>query len=247
MITKKSNTSVRRLVACAMLAATAAAPVLAQTTDISSVPLASGTPLPPNVLFTLDNSGSMDWDFLPDYVDPKSTADAGGTVSPNNPCMSDSSGSTTTNCYLGDPPHSTGGQNGSNGVAYDPKLRYLPGLTSTGALKLNPGAIPPGSFSPFTSVPHDAYGATTGSANLVTGAGVFGAIIGGTGKAGAFDKRYCNSASPAACKRNGADNSTGVITPAGTLDPEGNSLAAGQFPYRANVSSSSSATSACRG
>src|SRR5262245_54744940 len=133
----KSNSLAPQLAACAMLAGLAAAPAFSGTTDISNVPLASGTPLPPNVLFTLDNSGSMDWDFLPDYVDPKSVADAGGGVSPNSPCMTDSTGSTTTNCYRGDPPHEAGGQNGSNGVSYDPTLRYLPGLTSTGAVRLN--------------------------------------------------------------------------------------------------------------
>src|SRR5215467_11465940 len=172
MIPNNTNSLVRKLVACAILAGTAAAPALAQTTDISSVPLASGTPLPPNVLFTLDNSGSMDWDFLPDYVDPNISSN----TSPNNPCMTEKGGSTSAKCTRGDPPHEAGGQFGSNGVSYDPRLRYLPGLTSTGALKLNPSTVPPGSLSPFTSVPNDAYGATTGTANLVTGTGVIGPI-----------------------------------------------------------------------
>jgi len=72
------------------------------------VPLAStfGANLLPNVLFTLDDSGSMAWDYLPDYVN-----DA-------NKCMNKSDG--TTACLFGDPPYSAGGPQGFNGVGYDP-------------------------------------------------------------------------------------------------------------------------------
>ena len=234
---RTSNSFVTQWVACSLVACFAISTAFAAGTDISNVPLASGTPLPPNVLFTLDNSGSMDFDFLPDNVDPAGFTDLGVTsTSPANPCMTDSNGSTFAHCERGEPPHEAGGSNGSNGVSYDPTLRYLPGVTSTGALKLNAGTTPPGSFTPFTAVPNDAYGTTPGTANLVTGSGV---IITGGG-AGAFDKRYCNSAGTPACRRNGATDATAaVITAAGVLDTEGNSMTAGQFPYRANVSSSS--------
>src|SRR4029077_20954651 len=109
MIPKKSNFKTRQLVACALLAGFAAAGALAATTDIANVPLATGTPLPPNVLLTLDNSGSMDWDFLPDNIDP---AISNGT-SPSNPCMTENGGSTSNNCTRDDPPREAGGQNGS--------------------------------------------------------------------------------------------------------------------------------------
>jgi len=45
-------------------------------TDVSQTPLltASGTPVKPNVLFVLDDSGSMDYDFLPEAAEFASTA-----------------------------------------------------------------------------------------------------------------------------------------------------------------------------
>ena len=65
---------------------------------ISTVPLAtsSGANILPNLLFTLDTSGSMSWDYLPDYVNDsfKCLTQGSGAAS--------FSGSTT--CNLGDPP-----------------------------------------------------------------------------------------------------------------------------------------------
>ena len=40
---------------------------------------AGGNNILPNLLFTLDNSGSMNWDFIPDYVNPATSG------MPNNP------------------------------------------------------------------------------------------------------------------------------------------------------------------
>src|SRR5574342_1261212 len=74
-----------RLIAV-FLCCLAARPALAATVTISSTPLATagGSGILPNLLFTLDASGSMDWDYLPDYVND------------NNKCMTRSGGS--TNC-----------------------------------------------------------------------------------------------------------------------------------------------------
>lgn len=61
--------------ACALATAAAigwSTPVAnAALTDIASVPLASSstTVVKPNILFTLDNSGSMDWGHMPDSID----------------------------------------------------------------------------------------------------------------------------------------------------------------------------------
>lgn len=43
---------------------------LAATTDIANSPMASSgnTSVKPNIMFILDDSGSMDWEYLPDYV-----------------------------------------------------------------------------------------------------------------------------------------------------------------------------------
>ena len=42
----------------------------AALTDIANAPLANGSSIvKPNVMFLLDASGSMNWDFMPDSVD----------------------------------------------------------------------------------------------------------------------------------------------------------------------------------
>jgi type IV pilus assembly protein PilY1 len=152
-------------------------PVLAGPTDISSIPLASSqaATVLPNLLFTLDNSGSMAWDFLPDYVDPNTS----GLTS--TPCMKDSAGS--TRCTPGEPPYAAGGELGFNGVGYDPTLNYAPAINSSGATLLS---------SPLstTALQTDAFNSLSGTTNLTTGSP---------------DQKYCNAGSPAICKRNGAD------------------------------------------
>ncbi|MBX9902976.1 MAG: hypothetical protein K2Y31_01370 [Burkholderiales bacterium] len=57
--------------ALAALLCAAPLPAFSALTDIASVPLASSstTVVKPNILFTLDNSGSMAWGFLPDNVE----------------------------------------------------------------------------------------------------------------------------------------------------------------------------------
>ena len=62
----------RRLLACALL--TMAAPVAyAALADLSDQPLVSVTSadVKPNVMFVLDDSGSMDWMFMPDALDDR--------------------------------------------------------------------------------------------------------------------------------------------------------------------------------
>lgn len=80
----------------------------AALTDLSSVPLATTNPVlaKPNLLFVLDNSGSMSWDYMPDdlgdsYDDPQTTW----------------LGYWSSQC---------------NGVAYDPTTEYLPPIDAAG-------------------------------------------------------------------------------------------------------------------
>jgi type IV pilus assembly protein PilY1 len=148
--TKNPKHPFAALIAAGLLAL-GAQPAAAGTVTISSTPLATagGSSILPNLLFVLDSSGSMDWEYLGDYVN-----DSGK-------CMLRSSDSTT--CTAGDPPYSAGGVNGFNGVAYDPMYNYRPGLKSDGTTVL---------ASPLTvtSVPNDAYGAQSSSnSNLTTG------------------------------------------------------------------------------
>src|SRR6185436_7226222 len=144
------RTPIARLLA-ATLIGLAVQPAAAGTVTISSTPLATagGASVLPNLLFVLDASGSMDSDYLPDYVND------------SNKCMVRSGGNTT--CTIGDPPWNVGGANGFSGVAYDPMLNYKPGLKSDGT------TVRPSPLT-VTSVPNDAYGVQfSGTTNITTG------------------------------------------------------------------------------
>lgn len=57
----------QQIAACSvMLAALWAMPATAASTDIANVPMTVKSVVKPNIMFTLDDSGSMDWPFMPD-------------------------------------------------------------------------------------------------------------------------------------------------------------------------------------
>src|SRR5438477_366205 len=220
---------IRRLLAYGLAANLAVQPAFAQVT-VSQLPLASagGNNILPNLLFTLDNSGSMAWQFVPDYVDPTTVFTVSGSNSaPNNPCMTTGAGSTI--CVEGDPPYSAGGEFAMNGVGYDPNFSYLAGIDSNGQPHVNP---PSGTLTP-TATPKDAYTAASGTIDVTS------AIP---------DRRYCNSNN--VCMRNGQTDSASPASPgapagipgltrvSGT-DDSGHAMSAGQFPYRTNKSNAS--------
>src|SRR5438552_653839 len=183
---------IRRLLAYGLAANLAVQPAFAQVT-ISQLPLASagGNNILPNLLFTLDNSGSMDWQFVPDYVDPATVlAVSGSNSAPNNPCMSNSTGSTL--CVEGDAPYSAGGEFAMNGVGYDPNFSYLAGIDSNGQPHVSP---PSGTLTPATT-PKDAYTASKGNIDVTTQIP---------------DRKYCNSNN--VCMRNGQ---TDALPPTGS-------------------------------
>lgn len=197
----------KRIAACLVATCITAEPAFAAQTDISNTPLgaSAGGGFLPNLLFILDDSGSMASDYNPDYVND------------NNTCMNTSGGG--TNCQRGDPPFEAGGQNGFNGVGYDPNFTYLPGLTAAGVPVVSPGSTPIAGTPASSSVPPDAYlgGSNVNVTSQIT------------------DKRFCNPNN--LCKRNGQSDSTGL--PVGGTDAAGNTLAAGRLPYRTHASNSS--------
>src|ERR1700716_4002117 len=110
----RKNSTLKRLVVYGVLASMVSQSALAAVTDISTVPLAtsSGATILPNLLFDLDDSGSMNWDFMPDYVSPNTL---GVALTQANPCMTPAGGGGTW-CAPGDPPYAAGGAQGFNGV-----------------------------------------------------------------------------------------------------------------------------------
>src|SRR5260221_6872119 len=79
-----------------------AQPAFAAVTDISNLPLGSsaGSGFLPNLLFLLDDSGSIGSDYNPDYVNEYNRS-----IATNWP---------TTNCTRCDPPYEAAGSNGIN-------------------------------------------------------------------------------------------------------------------------------------
>lgn len=123
----------------------------AATTDLSSSPLASTSTsvVRPNVLFTLDDSGSMDWDYLPDYAGGRTYS--GGTA---KHCK------VSNTCGRGETPYHA---NEYNGMAYNPRLTYQLPVNADGTLKASQG-------SPWTAVKVDGYGVqSTSTINMVSG------------------------------------------------------------------------------
>jgi len=121
-------------------------PSLATETKLADVPLANASTVSvlPNIYFILDDSGSMAWSFMPDYV------------STGSYCRSSSA--SLTNCNEGDPPYYL---SGFNRVYYNPLITYAPPLNADGTSKT--------SYTTWTNVPLDGYGVqTTSKTNLVT-------------------------------------------------------------------------------
>lgn len=153
--------SVAPRVLAAALALGASAGAQAALTDLAAAPLetSSSGNVQPNLLFTLDQSGSMAWDHLPDYVQDGSFCKSSGG---------------TTSCNTGDVPWYAAA---FNGVAYNPQITYLPGVTYQG--------VSMGSQTTWTSVKVDPY--TSGATiNLVTSFS---------------ETQFCNNSG--VCQRNG--------------------------------------------
>lgn len=115
--------------------------------DLATAPLANATTTKvlPNLMFILDGSGSMDWNYLPDWVDDSICKNVDG-VTYDYDCV---------NSPLFQSPD-------VNGVYYNPAIRYLPPVDSAGKSFTSQTA--------WTSVKNDAHGIqSSGSTNLVTG------------------------------------------------------------------------------
>lgn len=194
--------------ALAVAAALAVATHVAAT-DLSAVPLptftvGSTTDIKPNILMVLDDSGSMDWDFLPDWAD-------------NTPGNYSSLPS-----YLR--------RNASfNGVAYNPSVRYNPPIRFTSAGAKDTSTYPSqtgadadrgaggGSKPNWTKVKNDGFGVQSTGESDLTNASYWTSVAGeycdspaltncqaGTAPSGKFQYaavlRWCSSSALTNCR-----------------------------------------------
>ncbi len=113
--------------------------------DLADVPLAQAATVTvlPNIYFILDDSGSMDWDYMPDYA-------------VTSYCRG--SGTSLLSCGPGDPPYYS---SAFNRVYYNPMINYTPPVNPDGSSKT--------SYTSWNNVPQDGYGIqSTSKTNLVT-------------------------------------------------------------------------------
>jgi type IV pilus assembly protein PilY1 len=114
---------------------------IAATVDIATSPLVNSTTsqVLPNLMYILDNSGSMASNYMPDYVND------GGM------CKS-ADGTFSSNCNPGDPPYFT---HEFNSIYYNPAITYSPGLNADGSERTSMTSI---NTNGWKSVPLDGYG-----------------------------------------------------------------------------------------
>lgn len=181
--------------AIALSCAVCAMPALAQLTDISQTPLAAGdnetsaVPVRPNIMFILDDSGSMDWEYLPDHVTANSQ-------SGNPETCKTRGGDSRRWCQEGDPPFYA---TQFNTIYYNPEITYAPAVKFDGTDMTKYA-------SPWTSVRRDGFSTATASSNFINLT------------TGYPEMEYCNATNLNNCKRNGIDTTAPFDYRSGTPD-----------------------------
>ena len=175
----------------------------AEPTKIANGPLATaGAASKPNLMFVLDDSGSMQQDATPDFVQDRKLCRRSG----DNPRSFASSGSAGSNalelCRLGDPPYMN---NDFNYQYYNPGIRYQPALNFDGTERT--------SYTDLTNVPTDAYGVRSWNQFYT-----YGQVTTVNLTTQYPDRVWCNSTTASAsdttnCKRNGISPATGYSYP----------------------------------
>jgi len=112
---------------------------------LSTKPMYLGNTAKPNLVFNMDDSGSMGWTYMPDQANDWGT------------CKGSS-------CYDGRPPYYAADY---NVIFYNPEITYTPALNHD---ETSMGEKDSAATSAWTAVPQDAFGAQTSStSNLVGG------------------------------------------------------------------------------
>ena len=153
MQTTKTTVQTKPLIAAIALLCLAAS-AHAGLTQLADSPLssASSVSISPNIMFVLDDSGSMNWDYLPDWAG------------------------------AGNPPLSQRKNAGFNGIAYNPEISYLPPKYFNADGSVNATAYPSqttANTASWATVKDDGYGVQyTTTSNLVGNAYYYSTVVG---------------------------------------------------------------------
>jgi type IV pilus assembly protein PilY1 len=132
---------------CLLLAVQLGLPLqsTAATINFAQQPMASttATVVKPNLMFVLDDSGSMDWDYTPDYVNDSAKCFDSGDDNSSNGSIADS----RDTCFVGMPPYMSPD---FNKAYYSPEIVYKAGVNADGSSK--------GDQTNLASVATDPYG-----------------------------------------------------------------------------------------
>ncbi|XLZ70312.1 PilC/PilY family type IV pilus protein [Massilia sp. SR12] len=123
-------------------------------TDLANKPLANATTsaVLPNIMLDLDNSGSMAWDYMPDYVRKRSDQEF-------EYFCRDTSGGSKAVCEQGDPLYFA---SAFNRAYYNPAVRYQWPVKADGQPKADPlGNTSYSTLSAWSAVPSDGYDVQT--------------------------------------------------------------------------------------
>lgn len=191
-----------------------ALPAMADPLALATVPLtkATTTTVLPNLMFILDNSGSMGSDFVPDWAD-------GNYCKGNSPATTGAT-SDCSNTTGNRPPFNNAD---FNRIYYDPAVTYSPPWDATLAIPAEKT-----SYSGTGNTPMDGYGVQSGASTALT--------------SNYPDLEYCTSSSYTDCLRNdnyllpGVVNGKNYTTIHTTTASGTNSFATGNVAAPATVS-----------
>ncbi len=148
-ISNKVN-SFRWLLLSALLGASTAEAAI----DISTAPLETGTAVPPNILFLIDDSGSMRWGFMPDDLSTSFSLSSNCTTS----STSSYAGATVRLCRVTNRKFLASSH--LNKVYYNPATTYN--------IPLKPDGVTSYPTPSYTNAPHNGYDTSSSKINLNT-------------------------------------------------------------------------------
>ena len=206
----QARTIAKRIVAYSLSASLALpGPLHAALTDIHYEPLAQpAASVKPNVMLILDDSGSMEQQYTPDYLGRR----FGGSNALCFDAGDDSSGTINTtldNCEPGDPPLMTPE---INTQYYNPEIRYFPAVNFDGTAKPSMNSA---NTTGWTAVPTDGVspaGVTTYQNDTLDMVVDTGTTVATTNLVGSYpDRVWCTSQGAAVsdtvnCKTNSSYN-----------------------------------------